>query len=393
MAYDFPNSPTVGQAYNGWVWDGQKWQVQGASAAGAVRYDIAQGLTANQMAQGRANIGALKKNYIINGAMMISQENGATAATFSAYYPVDQFSVGFLNTGTQTSQQIASATPGGSPNRLRVTATVADASVDAGDACTIEHRIEGYRVSDLRAGSASAKTITIQFGVKAPAGTYCVAIRNGALNRAYVAEYVISSGEANTNVVKSVTIALDQTGTWAADNTLGLDIVWTLMVGSTYQTTANAWQAGNFVGTSNQFNFMGTVNNVFELFDVGLYEGNVAPPFMVPDYASELAACQRYWRKTFHAIGIAYNTNQCRFDISHNGMRGNPTLGQTALSVATDVFNAVVTQQTPGSLSISSQTPDKGQYDLGSFLPALTVGRTYFLLSGAFGMVTLSARL
>ena len=33
----------------------------------------------------------------------------------------------------------------------------------------------------------------------------------------------------------------------------------------------------------------------FELFDVSLTEGSVAPPFQVPDYASELALCQRYW--------------------------------------------------------------------------------------------------
>ena len=25
MAYDFPNAPTVGQAANGYVWDGEKW--------------------------------------------------------------------------------------------------------------------------------------------------------------------------------------------------------------------------------------------------------------------------------------------------------------------------------------------------------------------------------
>ena len=51
MAFDFPASPTVGQAFNGWVWDGEKWQMQGSAAQGAVRYDIAQGLTAAQQTQ------------------------------------------------------------------------------------------------------------------------------------------------------------------------------------------------------------------------------------------------------------------------------------------------------------------------------------------------------
>src|SRR5262249_4569991 len=110
--------------------------------------------------------------------------------------------------------------------------------------------LEGYRVADLLIGTGSAKTIVVQFGVKAPAGTYCVALRNGALNRSYVTEYTIAGGEANTDVVKSVSFSLDTTGTWARDNTAGCYLTWGLMVGSTRQTAANAWQSGNFIGTS-----------------------------------------------------------------------------------------------------------------------------------------------
>jgi hypothetical protein len=328
MAYDFPNSPTVGQVYQGYVWDGQAWQVQGSAAFGAVRYDISQGLTANQAAQGRANVWVTRKNYIINGAMMISQENGATAGTTNGYYPVDMCQMSFSNAGTQTSQQVASVTPGGSPNRLRITATAADASVGSADFGLIDHPIEGLRIADLRFGSASAKTITIQFGVKAPAGTYCVALRNGTPNRSYVAEYVISGGEANTDVVKSVTVALDQTGTWATDNTVGVRVSWILMAGSTFQTTANAWAAGNFLGSSNQFNFMGTAGNTFELFDVSLTEGSVAPPFMVPDYVTELALCRRYYwdfRDFGKIAGHVSSATLVYGILYHPGMRATPT--------------------------------------------------------------------
>jgi hypothetical protein len=274
-------------------------------ADGTVHYDFAQALTANQKAQARANIDVLKKNYIVNGAMMISQENGTTAGTAVGYYPVDGFVVYYGNAGTQTFQQVAGITPGGSPNRLRVTATVADAAVAAGDVCFVYQPIEGLRVADLRAGSTSAKTVTIQFGVHAPAGTYCVAVRNAASDRSYVAEYVITTGEANNDVIKSVTLLLDTliTATWPTGNTAGIVVSWGLMAGATYQTPAGSWVAGNFVGSSNQFNFMGTVNNTFELFDVSLTEGNVAPPFVVPDYVSELALCKRYW-------AIAYGTGR-----------------------------------------------------------------------------------
>jgi hypothetical protein len=271
--------------------------VQTAGAAGSVRYDTAQTLTAAQKAQARANIDSLKKNYIINGGMQISQENGATAGTAAGYYAVDLFVMQFGNAGTQTVQQIASLTPGGSPNRLRVTATVADAAVAAADFCYVGQAIEGLRVTDLKAGSAAAKTVILQFGVKAPAGTYCVEIRNGAPNRCYVAEYTIAAGEANTDVIKQVTLTLDTTGTWATDNTIGITVIWTLMAGTTFQTAPNVWTAGNLLGSANQFNFMGTAGNVFELFDVGLYEGNVAPAFQLPDYATELMLCKRYYEK------------------------------------------------------------------------------------------------
>jgi hypothetical protein len=176
-----------------------------------------------------------------------------------------------------------------------MTVTTADAAIAAGKFSGIFTNIEGLRAADLLFGAGSAKTVTLQFGVKAPAGTYCVAIRNAAPNRTYVTEYTVAAGEANTDVIKSVTIPGDVTGTWAADNTIGLSICFCLMAGSTYQTPAGIWTAGNFLGSSNQFNFMGTNGNVFELFDVGLYQGSAPPAFQVPDYASELALCLRYW--------------------------------------------------------------------------------------------------
>jgi hypothetical protein len=346
MGYNFPDTPTDGQVYSGYVWNAAKgaWEVQGAANSGAVRYDTAQGLTAPQQTQGRSNIGAVdaatvtagdaasvaaiaaqavrydaaqtltatqrsqaranidvtKKNYIINGAMMVSQENGSTLITAINLvgYPVDQFQVANNNTAGQSAQQIVSLTPGGSPNRIREICTVADTSVAATDYSRILHKIEGSRVADLRFGTASAKTVTLQFGVKAPAGTYCVALSNAAANRTYAAEYVIAAGEANTDVVRSITVPGDTSGTWATGNTTGMMIMWTLMVGSTYQQAAGSWgTVQDAMGTSNQFNLMAG-GNTFELFDVSLTEGAVAPPLIMRPYDQELVTCQRYWERT-----------------------------------------------------------------------------------------------
>jgi len=270
--------------------------------------DQATAWTYLQKAQARANIDALKYNYIINGAMMVSQENGTTALTGAGSYPVDQFLLDFATSGTLSIAQVASATPGGSPNRLRVTVTAADASVAAGDIVYLSTKIEGLRVADLLLGSASPKTFTVQFGVKAPAGTYCVVASNGGAGgtRSYVAEYVISGGEANTDVVKSVTIAGDTTGTWPKDNTAGLVLRWGLMAGSTFQQAAGSWGTVNAIGSSSQFNLMGTNGNVFELFDVSMTEGSAAPVFQVPDFTTELLKCQRYWEKSYdYATAVA----------------------------------------------------------------------------------------
>lgn len=253
------------------------------------------------------------RNRLLNGAMMVSQENGATAVTGDQTYPVDQWLVrNSTSTGTFSLAQVASVSPAGSPNRLRFTVTAADTSIAAGEFAGIWQYIEGSRIADLQLGTAwaSVKTITLRFGVKAPAGIYCVSFRNSAVDRSYIAEYTIAPGEANTDVYKSVTIPLDQSGTWPKDTGIGLRVAFTLAVGSTYQTAAGAWVAGNFIGSANQFNFFGTNANVFELYDVSLTEGSVAPPFQVPDFVDELAKCKRYWEKSYdYATALGTVTN------------------------------------------------------------------------------------
>ena len=105
------------------------------------------------------------------------------------------------------------------------------------------------------------------------------------------------------------------------------------MGGTTYQQAAGTWLAGSGYTTANQFNFLGTLNNVFELFDVSLTEGSVAPPFQLPDYPTELALCKRYYYKRlfgtneFIAMLQAYSTSSANGNILVHSveMRGPPT--------------------------------------------------------------------
>lgn len=223
------------------------------------------------------------KNYIINGGMQVSQENGTSAGTTSGYYAVDQWSIlpSSVTTAAFSFAQVAAATPGGSTHRLRTTVTGAQATV-GGSSLSISQKIEGYRIADLFVGTSSAKTVTLQLGIKAPvAGTYLAALFNGAGDSFVTGTFTVASGEINTDVVKTVTLALPTSGTWASNNTTGLACSIYLMHPS---QTANVFA---------------TLGNVFEMFDVGLYEGAIAPAFQLPDYPAELALCQRYWESTY----------------------------------------------------------------------------------------------
>jgi len=251
--------------------------------------------------------GYIKRNRVINGAMQVSQENGSTLGTAASYYPVDQF-VSYHQGGTRSTQQVASLTPGGSPNRIRITTTSAYPTLGTTDFHQIRHPIEGSRIADFRMGTALAKTVTLQFGCKGPAGTYCISFRNApTYNRTHIKEYTITASEANIDVVKSVTLTLDTIGTWPSDNTQGLEVAWLLAGGSTYITTPNSWQAGAYTVTANQLNFMAVSGNVFELFDVDLFEGTAPRAYLVPDYSTTLLECMRYFRKHNAVFVSGYN--------------------------------------------------------------------------------------
>lgn len=212
-----------------------------------------------------------RRQRIVNGDMRDSQENGTTSGTSNGYYPVDQWAqYRVTSAGTLTVAQVASVTPAGSPNRLRATVTVADATLAAGEYWTLTQNLEGSNVADFQYGGASAKAAVLRFGFKGPAGTYAVHLGNSAANRSFVALFTITAPQANTDTVQTIAITGDVTGTWlTADGVIGITLDIVLACGSTFQGTTG-WQAGLVLGTSAVSNGMATGGAVFELFDVGL---------------------------------------------------------------------------------------------------------------------------
>jgi len=230
------------------------------------------------------------RNRIINGGMVIDQRNAGAAVTTSASYVTDRFTQAFANASCSF-QQVSDA-PSGFINSLKLTVTAGSAP-SAGTNNVIIQKIEGLNVFDFSFGSASAANVTLSFWVKGSVtGTYAVSLTNSAFSRSYVATYTINA--ANTWEQKTVTIAGDTTGTWLTTNGVGLTVLWDFGSGTSLNTTAGAWQAGNFYRTSACTTIAATTNATLQITGVQLEKGSTATSFDFRSYGTELALCQRY---------------------------------------------------------------------------------------------------
>lgn len=230
-------------------------------------------------------------NKIINGKMDVAQRGTSFPAIASGSYSLDRWVFGNISAGVVTISQQADAPASNEfQNSLRVAVTTADTSIAAGEFATISQMIEGFNVRDL-----IGRTFTISFWVRSSkTGTHCLRIGNFAADRSYVAEYAVSA--ANTWEYKTVTVSggLITAGTWNWTNGLGLAVNWLLACGTTFQTTAGAWQTGNFLATSNQVNCLDTVGNIFAITGVDLKLGSVATAFEHRPVGLEEFLCNRY---------------------------------------------------------------------------------------------------
>lgn len=281
---DFPSSPAKGDKFNSgtgpiYVFDGVAWCLDTVPIKTAAN-----------------------DNKVVNPSMTVSNEWGLAAGTTNGYHPADQWFMGVSTTGVISAQRIV--TPAGSkssaPYRLRFTVTTADTSLAAGEYAYFGTKIEGLDCADLKWGQADAKQVVLRFGFKGPAGTYSVGFRNGAGDRAYKTNFTISAAQANTEIEYAFAIPGDVTGTWNTDTTVGLMIDFCLAAGSNL-VGVNGWQAGNMLAAAGITNNIATVNNVFEVWDVGLYRDpdftGIPPAYVVPDFADEQIKCMRYYQK------------------------------------------------------------------------------------------------
>jgi len=280
------------------------------------------------------------KNRIINGAMPVSQYYGSTDTAVTGptgtQYMIDRWRSIEITDGAMSVQQSTTSTAGFN-NSMKFTVTTADASLSASQLCGFNQFIEGFNTADLGWGTANASTVTLSFWVRSSlTGTFAGAFRNSAENRGYIFTYTINS--ANTFEYKTITVAGDTSGTWLTNNGTGIDLIFSLGTGTTYQGTAGSWQASNAFNTSGAVSVIGTLNATFYITGVQLEKGSTATSFDYRPYGTELQLCFRYYFKNYvqtggtsatplSVYGVCYSTTQVYVPfVFAQPMRATPTL-------------------------------------------------------------------
>ncbi len=259
----------------------------------------------------------VQDNLIVNGGMEISQEKLAVAQTSvsTGKYIVDMFGWSMTGAGVFTLQQLQSAARAELKDYIQVNTTTADASIAAGDKYVIYTAVEGYRIRRLAWGAAGAVPVSLGFWCKAHrTGTYSGSLQNGGVTRSYPFNFTINA--ADTWEYKKIeNIPGDTTGSWDTTNGAGFFINWAVSLGSTFLNTANAWAAGDYRGVTGTINGVAATSDLFSLTGVSLIPGKYAvPAVLVPKiirpFDQELAACQRYFEKSYNHENAPGSTTQ-----------------------------------------------------------------------------------
>lgn len=262
-------------------------------------------------------------------------------------------------------------------NSLLVDCTTIDASIAAGDFTTIGTKIEGYDWSRI-----AQRKFTISFWHKhTKTGIYCVAFRNAGSDRSFVAEYT----QAVSDTWERSTVTVDASpsaGTWDYVNGIGLNVTFALAAGTTFHTTADAWQTGNFFATVNQVNACDDVANNFRLALIQIEAGGVATGFEGRAFSEELDLCLRYFEKSYDA-GVAPGTVTTNGAIYVN-MRSSflPQISTTKTKPKRAAPTVAIFSVNSGTVALMAEFTSAGTFVADRAAVVLFIGTEAFSVNG-----------
>jgi hypothetical protein len=323
------------------------------------------------------------KNRITNGGMRIDQRNaGASVTPTDTAYGLDRWSFRLTQSSKFTTQQNAGGVtpPTGFTNYLGVTSSSSYA-VGTSDFFTLVQYIEGYNLSDLAWGTASAQPATLSFLVRSSlTGTFGGSFNNTNNTRSY--PFTFSINAANTWELKTIVVPGDTSGTWDTTTGRGVGVRFNLGAGSTYSGTAGSWSGSTFFSATGAVSVVGTNGATFYITGVQLEKGSTATSFDYRPYGTELQLCQRYFYNLTNCAASAASTTKIELHYQHPvPMRGTPSLNVVGVMRIEDPSVAAYSQSSANS-SIEQATYLGMKPGFGNF-SGLTVARPYYVAAAA----------
>lgn len=241
------------------------------------------------------------QNIVYNSRCDIDQQNGGAAqnAIASNTYMVDGLKFNATQAGKFNAQQTQGALtpPPGYRNYQGLTVAAAYVSL-ATDVFASSHLVEGRQMRHLDYGLATAKVCTLSFLVYSSiTGLHSGVVHNGAANRAYAFQFLVSAANVWTPV--SIVIPGDVTGTWPVDISNAMQISFNLGSGANFLTAPNVWTAGNFLGATGSVNIVATNGATFHVTGLSFREGvySIGQPQERIIWDDDIRRCQRYYIK------------------------------------------------------------------------------------------------
>ena len=245
------------------------------------------------------------RNLIINGAMQIWQRGTTIDSISNGSYLCDRWRVSHSgldgNVDVDRSTDVPSGYGFGFSQKISVDAS--ESSLDAADNLRMSQRMEGQNVQSLKKGTSNAEPVTVSFWVKSSVASanYQVGLRDEDNDRDNAKSYTISS--VNTWEHKSVTFVGDTTGVLDNDNLRSFDLDFRIDAGTNFTSGTfynGTWGAGSNTQKVNaSTGFLESSSPEWYITGVQLQIGEVATAFEHRSFADDLAACQRYFCKTF----------------------------------------------------------------------------------------------
>jgi hypothetical protein len=315
------------------------------------------------------------RNYIINGNLEIWQRGTSFAPIGNGNYCADRIRFAgngsFAITASQNTDVPSNSQFNFLNYSLKLDCTTAEASVGSSEFAMIDHRIEGYNITPVK-----DKMMALSFWVKSniKTGTMGVSISHSA---SWGYHTTININQASTWERKIVRFKVDtSSGTWNYDNTAAIDVRLCLMAGSNFQSgDVDQWNAGNYLSTSSQTNFLDSTANDIYFAGFQLIEGEqdlIAKPLSIEEQVEQ---CQRYYEKSYNlttdpgtntvdgqVASVAPRTDDYLFFMQRpfkTRKRGDPTITWYSTSGTANAVNV------GGSDMSVSQTNDEGEASHG----------------------------